>query len=305
MAWSPRVSTAAPEVPTARGHRIDPRHRVAVETGRPRPSRRAGCRGSATRSCRRGSGWSRSGSNRMVASTMTPVSPIPPTVAQNRSARSPGEHSTTLPSASSSARRVDVRPERPVDVVVLAVDVAGDRPADGDEAGPRRDGHEEARGHEDAQQLVEADAAPAPYRGRCRVEHDGLVGVVCSRSTSRRRSAPGRRTNDRAHGRMMPRAGQRRIIARRDRSRRGSTTVADRRRVRPQPVSAVDGSSPRTPALRQYGHSGRVAERRVEPPVPERQANLEPNVADEPSAAGRAAGWHSSSVPIPLPRSSR
>ena len=95
-------------------------------------------------------------SSRTVASRMTPVSPMPPTVAQNSSGRRSGPSSTTEPSATQQGQAQHVVAERPLDVVVLAVDVAGDGPADGHEAGARRDRDEEAPGHGHAQQVVQA-----------------------------------------------------------------------------------------------------------------------------------------------------
>ncbi len=52
-------------------------------------------------------------SSRTVASRMTPVSPMPPTVAQNSSGRRSGPSSTTEPSASSSDRRCTWLPNDP------------------------------------------------------------------------------------------------------------------------------------------------------------------------------------------------
>ena len=52
-------------------------------------------------------------SRRIVASTMIPVSPIPPTVAQNSSGRSSGETSTIEPSASSRRSRSTLVPNEP------------------------------------------------------------------------------------------------------------------------------------------------------------------------------------------------
>ena len=87
-----------------------------------------------------------------------PVSPIPPTVAQNSSGSRSGPISTTEPSASISVICADMTAERAVDVMVLAVDVAGDRAADGDEPGAGRDRHEEPGRHDHPQQFVDADA---------------------------------------------------------------------------------------------------------------------------------------------------
>ena len=54
--------------------------------------------------------------------------------------------------------------ERAVDVMVLAVDVAGDRPADGHVSGSGGNRHEVPTRHEDGEQVVEAD--PGGDRGR-------------------------------------------------------------------------------------------------------------------------------------------
>jgi hypothetical protein len=53
------------------------------------------------------------GSSRIVASRMTPVRPIPPTVAQNSSASASGDSSRTVPSASSSESRSTLDPNEP------------------------------------------------------------------------------------------------------------------------------------------------------------------------------------------------
>ena len=77
-----------------------------------------------------------------------------------------GDRRARRPSASSSVIARDMAPEGAVGVVVLAVDVAGDRAADGDEPGPRRDRDEPAARHEMPQQLVEADTATDGDRAR-------------------------------------------------------------------------------------------------------------------------------------------
>jgi hypothetical protein len=76
--------------------------------------------------------------------------------------------------------------ERSVAMVVLAMDVAGHGAADGDEAGPRGHGHEEAAGDDVAHQLVEADAGADTDDARLAVEvdptgcqaDDGAAGVL-------------------------------------------------------------------------------------------------------------------------------
>ena len=96
--------------------------------------------------------------------------PIPPTVAQNSSGQRSGpivDDRRRRRAAACSARTCVA--ERAVDVVVLAVDVAGDRAADGDEAGARRDRHEPARGARSLRSsVVDADARrrSSPCAGR-------------------------------------------------------------------------------------------------------------------------------------------
>ncbi len=65
--------------------------------------------------------------------------------------------------------------ERAVDVMALAVDVAGDRAADGDEARAGRHGHEPTLRDDHPQQLVEADAGVDRDRARVGVEPDRIV----------------------------------------------------------------------------------------------------------------------------------
>ena len=69
----------------------------------------------------------------------------------------------------------DVVAERPVAMVVLAVDVAGDRPADRDEPRSGRDRHEPSPRHDDRQQVVDADAGRHGDRSRGVVDLDGIV----------------------------------------------------------------------------------------------------------------------------------
>ena len=83
------------------------------------------------------------GSARSVTEVMTPVSPMPPTVAQNRAGSASGPMVRSSPSAVTRSRETTCVAEGAVAVVVLAVDVGGDGAADGDVAGARRDRHEE------------------------------------------------------------------------------------------------------------------------------------------------------------------
>ena len=67
-----------------------------------------------------------------------------------------------VPAGVASDRRVDVRAERAVAVVVLAVDVGGDGPPDGDVARPRGDRDEPARGTK--ARIRASRLTPAPTR---------------------------------------------------------------------------------------------------------------------------------------------
>ena len=80
-----------------------------------------------------------------VASRITPVSPMPPTVAQNTSGVPSGVTVSVSPRPGEERDRQHLVAERAVAVVALAVDVAGDRAAHGDEPGPRRDREPAAR----------------------------------------------------------------------------------------------------------------------------------------------------------------
>jgi hypothetical protein len=68
-------------------------------------------------------------------------------------------------------KRLDVVAEGTFAMVVLAVDVAGDGAADGDEASAGCDRHEEAARHDHAQQVIHADAGGHGDGGPLRVEH--------------------------------------------------------------------------------------------------------------------------------------
>ena len=66
--------------------------------------------------------------------------------------------------------------ERTVGVVVLAVDVAGDRAADRDEPGAGSDRYEAAAWNEDREQIVDAHTAATRDRARVVVDDDPVVG---------------------------------------------------------------------------------------------------------------------------------
>ena len=88
-----------------------------------------------------------------------PVSPLPPTVAQNSSASSPsGGEMADLPVSRQQLHRGDVVAEAARAVVVLAVDVARDRAADGDLPGARQHRNPQTEWQRRFHQLVEAHA---------------------------------------------------------------------------------------------------------------------------------------------------
>ena len=75
-------------------------------------------------------------------------------------------------------------------VVVLAVDVGRDRPADRHITRTRGDRHEEATGNDQAHQFVEAHAGSDGHRVACLVEH-GLRRTVGQRQHSTTRVLSG------------------------------------------------------------------------------------------------------------------
>ena len=108
------------------------------------------------------------GSSRMVASAIRPVRPIPPAVAQNRSA-SWSALTVSVPSAGRLQEQgLDVGREGAIMVMVLAVHVGADGSADGHLAGAGRHHGPEAEGHQGSHQPVQADAGldpgPAPFQ---------------------------------------------------------------------------------------------------------------------------------------------
>ena len=104
------------------------------------------------------------GISRSSSRVITPVRPMPPAVAWNSG--SPGASRRSVAAGRRELDPLDVLGERAVAVVVLAVDVGREGAAERDEAGPGRDGHEPAVGHQQAHQAVQAepglgDHAPA------------------------------------------------------------------------------------------------------------------------------------------------
>ena len=95
----------------------------------------------------------------MVARRTIPVSPLPPTVAQNSSASSPsGVSVADLPVGGQQLHRPDVVAEAARAVVVLAVDVGGDGAADGDLPGAGQHRHPQPERQRGPHQLIEVDA---------------------------------------------------------------------------------------------------------------------------------------------------
>ncbi len=107
----------------------------------------------------------------MVARRMMPVSPLPPTVAQNSVGLvgRRGVRWRTCAVGGQQVHRADVVAEAAGAVVVLAVDVAGDRAADGDLPGAGQHRHPQPERQRGAHQLVEVHAGvDVDERGRPR-----------------------------------------------------------------------------------------------------------------------------------------
>ncbi len=199
MAWSPRVSTLRPRwspVATMSIHATEYRWRWSPVSIRSSRRSRFG-----TRSCRTRHRLVSIGSSRTVASRTIPVSPMPPMVAQNSSGSVAGAIARRRAVGEQHRHRVDVGAERAVDVVVLAVDVARDRTADGDEPGAGRAPARRTRAarcaRSSSSRLTPAATVTVParesstHRRRVRVAATSAAGVLCRR----------RRSCDRARGR--------------------------------------------------------------------------------------------------------
>ena len=117
----------------------------------------------------------------MVARRMMPVRPLPPTVAQNSSAFAApsGVSVRTWPSAVSRSIERDVVAEAARAVVVLAVDVAGDRAADGDLPGARQ--HRNPQAERQRGRISWSRLTPASTSTECGVGVD-RVDPVAARS---------------------------------------------------------------------------------------------------------------------------
>ena len=163
---------------------------------------------------------------------------MPPTVAQNRSGSRSGPTVRTSPSAVTRSSDDDVLAEAAGDVVVLAVDVAGDRAADGDVAGARGDRHEAARAAA-ARRISSCrrDAGRRRRRGRRprRAEHAVGRGHAARR---RRRSGRRRRSERPSPRASTPRPARPRAAVRRSLAGGGGEHGAARRRG-PAPAGAA------------------------------------------------------------------
>ena len=174
---------------------------------------------------------------------MIPVSPLPPTVAQNSSDSSPsGVRWRICPSASQQLHRADVVAEAARAVVVLAVDVAGDRAADGDLPGAGQHRHPQPERQRRLHQLIEAHAGVHVGQAACRRRSSGSCSAASCRSPGRRRSGRCRRRSGPARGRSRPGRRRRRpgptALAITSGSGVDSTCATDGA-VRPKPVSRV------------------------------------------------------------------
>ena len=105
-----------------------------------------------------------------VAVSTAPVSPMPPMVAQKIRSVSPcGVRVRTSPSAISRSNEHDMVAEAALGVVVLAVHVGGDRPADGHLAGARQ--HRDPQPEREQRPHQRVQAHPGLHRHRGRLAH--------------------------------------------------------------------------------------------------------------------------------------
>ena len=192
--------------------------------------------------------------------------------ASPRTARrsSPASSSSTSPRGGQQPERVDVAAERPGGAVVLAVDIAGDRAADGDVLGAGDDGHHPARrrrarpaarrastpacGRDGPASRVELE--PVEPRG---VEHDAAVAA----GPRRRSCAPSRARSRRAPAAGRAASSERGSIARRGRSgasRAGAAAPPPQPR-RPRTARRRGRRRPerRAQLSRRHGRSARTA----------------------------------------------
>ena len=118
----------------------------------------------------------------MVASAIRPVSPMPPAVAQKMSGSWSALDGQRPERGRLQDQRLDVGGERAVVVVVLAVHVRADGPADRHLAGSRRHHRPEAERHQGPHQPVQADAGldpgPAPSRSTARIRSRPVVTMT-------------------------------------------------------------------------------------------------------------------------------
>ena len=234
-AWSPRLQHAAAEM-AALGDEVDPGDAVPHVVVAVCSSWPAARRGRRRAKCRHRIRLVSIGIRRIVASIITPVRPMPPTVAQNSAGLWSGPITVVEPSASIIVIDIDVVADRPVDVMVLAVDVAGDRTADRHEPGAGRDRHEEARAARSTRSSSSMlTPAPTVTRPVQRIEDDVAGAGGEPHAPVRRRSARRRRSYARGRG-PAPRAGPASFSAAASPGgSRRSTSSATVGLVRPQP----------------------------------------------------------------------
>ena len=181
---------------------------------------------------------------------------MPPIVAQNNSGRCGWAQLGDGAIGEQQRHPLHVIAERSLDVMILAVDVAGDCAADGDEARAGGDRHEEAAGHEHAQQIVDAHAGANGDLSTRFVEHrvGRIAGEAKHDATAVLRGIAVR----------PPEATRKRSTVRRVADRFGNVGIAHRQ----QPGTAGRGASPTVQARErcrlghQYGHSGAGRPRR-------------------------------------------
>ncbi len=169
---------------------------------------------------------------------MMPVRPIPPAVAQNSRGFRRG-HAAHLAVGDQQVEPGHVPGEAARPVMVLAVHVGGDRAADRDLPGARRDRHEPAERQRRGHQLLQAHPGLAGDQPGLRVEAgdaaqpggpDDQAAAVLRRVVVAAAQAAG----DHARGAGRRPAGRRPA---QDRQARPAATVEGA--IRPQPVSAI------------------------------------------------------------------
>ncbi len=181
---------------------IDPRHRVAGPRRPPPRAPASTCRDPPCASSRRACMPVATRRSCSSALSATPVSPIPPAVAQKASASTPSGVKIAPPAArEGELDAVHVVAEAPVPVMVLAVHIAGDRPAHAHVLGPGHDRGKPAARQDVGNQLPERASPPRPWRGRWCRRVRPCPGAPGWRSPPLRRSGRHRRSCGPTRGR--------------------------------------------------------------------------------------------------------